>query len=93
MYLWLGLVVMGLIFLVTGFFILFNRPIKFKSRKPVFLIGIFLPLILAYSYGEYFVFESAFNLTFIDLGALLILGMISGIFIGCYLLIDKLQTD
>jgi len=93
MSLWISLGVMGLLLLFTGFFILFKRPIEFKNRKPVFLIGIFLPLILAYSYGEYFVFESAFKLTFIDLGALLILGMISGIFIGCYLLIDKLQTE
>lgn len=93
MHLWLGLVVLGLLVLLTGFIIFFKRPVTFKSQKPAFLVGIFLPLILAYSYGEYFVFESSFNLTFIDLGALLILGMVSGIFLACYLLIDKLQSD
>lgn len=90
---WLAIVITGLLFTITGFIIFFKNTISFKNKKPVFIIGIFLPLVLAYSYGEYFIFDSAFNMTFIDLGALLVLGMISGIFIACYLLIDKLQKD
>ena len=91
--LWLAVVITGLLVTITGFIIFFKNKILLKNKNPVFIIGIFVPLILAYSYGEYFVFESAFNLTFIDLGALLVLGMISGIFIACYLLIDKPQKD
>ncbi len=93
MELWLAVVITGLLVTITGFIIFFKNKISLKNKNPVFIIGIFLPLILAYSYGEYFVFESAFNLTFIDLGALLVLGMISGIFIACYLLIDKPHKD
>ena len=93
MSLWISIVLIGLFIIVTGFIIFFKNTVSFKNRKSLFLIGIFLPLVLAYSYGEYFIFESAFKLTFIDLGALLVLGMISGIFIACYLLNDKLQTE
>lgn len=93
MNLWISIVVIGLIFLVIGFVVFFKKPKSDKNLKSVLLVGIFLPLILSYSYAEYFVFGNAFQLTLIDLGGLLILGIISGIFIGCYLLIDKIKSD
>lgn len=93
MSLWISIVIIGIIFLLTGFIIFFKKSQSDKNIKSILLVGIFLPLILSYSYAEYFVFGNAFQLTLIDLGGLLILGIISGIFIGCYLLIDKIKSD
>lgn len=93
MSLWISIVIIGIIFLLIGFIIFFKKSQSDKNIKSILLVGIFLPLILSYSYAEYFVFGNAFQLTLIDLGGLLILGIISGIFIGCYLLIDKIKSD
>lgn len=93
MNLWISIVVIGLIFLLIGFVVFFKNPKSDKNIKSILLVGIFLPLILSYSYAEYFVLDNAFKLSLIDLGGLLILGIISGIFIACYLLIDKIQSD
>ena len=93
MNMWISIIIIGLLL----FYILFvNLVFTLKSDKnikPVFLIGIFLPLILSCSYAEYFVFGHAFTITLIDLAELITLGVISGVFIACYFLIDEIQSD
>jgi len=89
MNIWIGILLIGLAFTVIGFIIFFKNTAKLKSKKPALLVGIFLPLFLAYSYGESFVSDSSYNLTLVDLSRLLALGIISGIFIGCYFLIHN----
>jgi hypothetical protein len=76
--------------MVFGFLIFFKNPNAFKNRKATLLIGIFLPLFFAYSYGENLISHSALKITLIDLGGLLVLGIMSGIFIGCYFLIHRI---
>lgn len=90
MNLWLGLLIIGLLFVVVGFQIFFKNPKSFKNRKGALLIGIFLPLFFAYSYGENIISHSSLQITLIDLGGLMVFGIISGIFIGCYFLIRRI---
>jgi len=89
MRLWIGILIIGLACTVIGFVIYFKNTPMSKSKKPALLAGIFLPLFFAYSYGESFVSDSSYNLTLVDLSGLLALGIISGIFIGCYFLIHN----
>lgn len=89
MNIWIVVLLIGLAFVIVGFIFFFNNINLFKNRKPVFLIGIFLPLFLAFSYGENLVSVSSVKFTFVDLGGLLILGLISGIFVACYFIIDR----
>lgn len=93
MSLWISIVIIGLISLLIGFVIFFKALRSDKNIKPIFLLGIFLPLILSYYYAENFVFDHVFSLTLIDLLGLLTLGIISGISIACYFLIDKIHSD
>ena len=90
MNLWLGLLIIGLLFVVVGFQLFFKNPKAFKNRKGVLLIGIFLPMFFAYSYGENLISHTSLQITLIDLGGLMVLGIISGIFIGCYFLIHRI---
>ncbi len=90
MSLWIVILIFGLVCAVIGFAIFFNNPAEFKNKKSTFLIGIFLPIIFSYSYGETLIEGSPTNLTLIDLGGLLILGIISGIFIAYYFLVQKI---
>lgn len=87
---WIVLLILGLVCTIIGFRIFFKNPVAFNNRKSAFLVGIFLPTILAYSYGETLIKDFPANLTLIDLGGFLILGIISGIFIACYFLIPKI---
>jgi len=89
MRLWIGILIIGLACTVIGFVIYFKNIPMSKSKKPALLTGIFLPLFFSYSYGESFVSDSSYNLTLVDLSGLLALGIISGIFIGCYFLIHN----
>ena len=93
MSIWIGIILIGLACTVIGYAIFFNNTPKLKSKKPVLLIGIFLPLFFAYTYGETFVSDSSYNLTLIDLGGLLALGIISGILIGRYFLINRVERE
>jgi uncharacterized membrane protein len=86
---WIGILFVGFIFITIGFLIFFKNPAAFKKKKSALLLGIFLPLFFAYSYGENFLYSSSLQLTLIDLGGLLVLGIISGIFIGCYFLTKR----
>jgi hypothetical protein len=90
MNLWLGVLIIGLLFVVVGFRKFFKIPKAFKNRKETLLIGISLPLFFAYSYGENLISHTSLQITLIDLGGLLVLGIISGIFIGCYFVIHRI---
>jgi len=90
MNLWLGVLIIGLFLLVVGFRIFFKNPKAIKNRKGALLIGIFLPLFFAYSYSENLISHTSLKITLIDLGGLMVLGIISGIFIGCYFLIRRI---
>ena len=90
MNLWLGVLIIGLLFMIVGFQIFFKNSKTFKNRKGAVLIGIFLPLFFAYSYGENLISHTSLKITLIDLGGLMVLGIISGIFIGCYFLIHRI---
>ena len=89
MNLWFSVLIIGLLFMIVGFQIFFKYPKAFKNRKGALLIGIFLPLFFAYSYGENLISHKSLKITLIDLRGLMVLGMISGIFIGCYFLIHR----
>lgn len=93
MNMWISIIIIGLFFFLAAFIIIFKTLKSDKNIKPVFLIGIFLPLILSCSYAEYFVFGHSFTITLIDLAELITLGIISGVFIACYFLIDEIQSD
>lgn len=86
---WIVFLILGLVCTVLGFRIFFKNPGMFNNRKSMLLVGIFLPIILAFSYGENLIKEFPANLTSIDLGGFLILGIISGIFTACYFLSSK----
>lgn len=87
---WMIILLVGLVFLVFGLLAFFNNMQSFKSRRPILLVGIFLPIFLAYSYADIFTKNFAPSFTIIDLGALLILGMFSGIFIASYFFITRI---
>ena len=89
MVLWIGVLIIGLVCLIIGFAKFFQNLTAFKNKKQVFLIGIFLPLFLAYSYGEDVITDASLKFTLFDLGGLLVLAIISGIFISCYFLVDR----
>ena len=89
MNIWIGILLFGLACSLIGFVIFFMNPSILKTKKPALLVGILLPLFLAYSYGDSLVSDSSYNLTLIDLSGLLGLGIISGIYIGCYFLVQK----
>jgi hypothetical protein len=67
MSIWIGILLIGLAFTVIGFVVLFENISILKSKKPIILIGIFLSLFFAYSYGESFVSDSSYNFTSIEL--------------------------
>ena len=89
MVLWISILIIGLVCVVIGFAKFFKNLTAFKNKKKVFLIGTFLPLLLAYSYGENVISDASLKFTLIDLGGLLVLAIISGIFISCYFLVDR----
>lgn len=90
MNLWFGVLIIGLLFVVVGFQIFFKNPKAIKNRKWTLFIGILLPLFFAYSYSENLISHTSLKITLIDLGGLLVLGIISGIFMGCYFLIHRI---
>lgn len=86
---WIFIALVGVVLTVVGFFVFvkkyrFNKPVK----KSVFLVGIFVPMFFAFSYAETLT-EFFPKLTLIDLGAFYFIGMISGFFVGIYLLQRK----
>ena len=87
---WMIIILVGIVLLVFELFAFFKNMQKFKDKKSMFLVGIFLLVFLAYSYAETFTADLSSSVTFIDLGAILILGILSGIFISSFFLVDKI---
>jgi hypothetical protein len=90
MIIWIVVLIVGLAYTVIGLITLFKNPDVLHNKKSLLLIGIFLPLIFAYSYAETLIKDFHAHITLIDLGGLLILGIISGIFTACYFLTPKI---
>ena len=90
MSIWVGILIGCLVSIVFGLKIFFKNLITFKNRKSSLLIGIFLPVFIAYSYQETVTSDFAPAFTVIDVGGLLILGILSGIFIASYFLVDRI---
>jgi tellurite resistance protein TehA-like permease len=89
MNIWILVSAIGLIFIIIGFISFIG---KYQIQKPLknstFLLGIFIPILGASTYSETLL-ELIPELTLIDLGAFIIMGMISGFFVALFLLQRK----
>lgn len=89
MYFWIIILVSGILSTIIGYYV-FNAKQKENKRinKSALIIAIFIPLYVGYSYAET-LFEFFPRLTWIDVGALYIIGMISGFFLAVYFIQNK----
>lgn len=89
MNIWISFIILGAVLTVFGMFV-FVRKLRIDQpqKKSLFLMGIFLPMFFASTYAE--TLEKLFpQITLIDLGGLYLIGMISGFFMGIYLIQRK----
>jgi uncharacterized membrane protein HdeD (DUF308 family) len=90
MNMWIMVVILGFIMVIVGFVQIAR---KYKESKDInnstFLLGIVLPVLIAIYWGMTLTTDFSPGLTLIDLGAFIIMGMISGFFIALYLLKRK----
>jgi hypothetical protein len=86
MHIWILLTVIGFIFIIIGL-ITFIR--KYPEQRPLknstFMIGIFIPMLFAFFYAETLITEFFPGLTYLDLAAFYLIGMISGLFVALLL--------
>lgn len=64
---WMVILLVEIVLLVSGIFAFFKNMENFKYIKSILLVGIFLPISLAYSFTDKFTADLSSSLTFIDL--------------------------
>lgn len=89
MYIWIVILIAGILLILAGYIIFKEKQKDNRTiNKSALIIGIFIPLYVAFSYSET-LFEYFPRLTWIDVGGLYIIGMISGFFLAVYFMQKK----
>lgn len=90
MNIWIGVTIIGAIFIILGFMAFIYKSKHGKLKTSQFLIGIFIPIFAALSYAE--TLKNGFfpKVGFLDWCAFYLTGMISGFFIALYLYQKKI---
>ncbi|MFC2088155.1 hypothetical protein ACFLSX_01005 [Calditrichota bacterium] len=90
MNIWIVIAIVGVVITVIGM-VFFVKRIRAGEviKKSTFLVSIFIPLFVAFSYSENFNQKYLFNFSFWDMSLFYFMGMLSGFFLAVYLIQQK----